>query len=245
MVNEKEKAKILFFDLETTPNIIYAWGRYEQNAIDIVDDWHLLCFAYKWFGEKEVFTMNTKKEVDMVKYLWQLFDKADVIVAHNGDQFDIKKVNALFIKYGMKPPASYKTIDTKKVAKKYFRFDSNKLDDLGRYLGLGRKIQTGGFELWKGCMDGDKKAWKTMLDYNKQDVILLEKVYLKMRSWITNHPNLNLFNNEEHTCPNCGSHKIHKRGYGVTRSAKYQRYACQECGAWSTGEKVGETVRIK
>jgi uncharacterized protein YprB with RNaseH-like and TPR domain/predicted RNA-binding Zn-ribbon protein involved in translation (DUF1610 family) len=244
MVKEKEGVKILFFDIETTPNVVYTWGRYEQDAIDVVDDWHLLCFAYKWFGEKETFAMNGKEE-NMVKYLWQLFNEADVIVAHNGDQFDIKKVNALFIKYGMKPPAPYKTIDTKKVAKRYFRFDSNKLDDLGRYLGLGRKMQTGGFELWKGCMDGDKKAWKIMLDYNKQDVILLEKVYLKMRSWITNHPNLNLFNNEDHVCPNCGSNKIQKRGFSVSRTGKYQRHACQDCGAWSIGEKVGETVRIK
>ncbi len=237
--------KILFFDIETTPNIVYTWGIWEQNAIDVIEDWSLLCFAYKWFGEKGVYAEGAKGEEKLlVKELWQLFNEADIIVAHNGDQFDIKKANALFVKYGLKPPAPYKTIDTKKVAKKHFRFDSNKLDELGRYLGLGRKIQTGGFELWKGCMAGDKKAWKTMLAYNKQDVLLLEKVYLKMRGWMTTHPNMNLLNGEGCSCPNCGSTNMHRRGFLITRVGRFQRWACQVCGAWAKGEKIGVTAKI-
>lgn len=237
----EQKAKILFVDIETTPNIAYVWGRYEQDVIDIVDDWHLLSFAYKWFGEKGVYAEGSKGEEKLlVKELWQLFNEADVIVAHNGDQFDIKKSNALFIKFGLKPPAPYKTIDTKKVAKRYFRFDCNKLDDLGRYLGLGRKVQTGGFELWKGCMSGDKNSWRLMLKYNKQDVLLLEKIYLKLRHWMTNHPNLNLLTGEIASCPICGGHKLQKRGFTINKTSKAQRFQCQDCGGWSHGKAKAE-----
>lgn len=236
----KGEAKILFFDIETTPNVVYTWGVYEENALGVLKDWQLLCFAYKWFGDKETHAVGRLSEKQMVKQLWDLFNEADVIVAHNGDQFDIKKVNALFVRHGLVPPAPYKTIDTKKVAKRYFRFDSNKLDSLGRFFGIGRKLQTGGFELWEGCMKGDKKAWKTMLEYNKQDVILLEKVYIKLRPFMTNHPNLNLLNGETASCPNCGGHKLHKRGYSITRTSKAQRYQCQDCGAWSHGKTRAE-----
>jgi uncharacterized protein YprB with RNaseH-like and TPR domain len=239
---ENKEARILFFDIETTPNVVYTWGRWEQDVIDVIEDWKLLCFAYKWLGDKKVYSIGTNKssEKALVKTLWDLFNEADVIVAHNGDNFDVKKMNSLFIKFGMKPPAPYKTIDTKKVAKRYFRFDSNKLDELGRELGLGRKIHTGGFELWKGCMAGDKESWRLMLQYNEQDVVLLEKVYMKLRTWMTNHPNLNLLNGETCSCPNCGGHKLHKRGFSITRTSKAQRYQCQDCGAWSHGKTKTE-----
>jgi hypothetical protein len=250
-VTTMNKPKILLFDIETSPNIGYTWGKWEQDIIAFTEHWHLLCFAAKWLGQKKVFAYGLPDFKDyvpgkiddtlLVVELWKLFDEADVIVAHNGDQFDVKKANSLFVRYGLNPPRPYVTIDTKKVAKRYFRFDSNKLDDLGQELGLGRKIQTGGFDLWQGCMAGDSRAWKKMIAYNKQDVVLLEKVYLRLRKWMTNHPNHNAFEERTTLCPNCGSENMQHRGFSVTRTGKKERYQCQSCGAWSYGKS--ETLK--
>lgn len=238
----KNKLKILFYDIETAPNLSYVWGKYEQDVIAYEKEWYMLCFAYKWLGEKKVhavslpdfklYKKDKQNDKHVIEKLWELFNEADIVIAHNGDKFDQRKSNARFAYHGLTPPSPYKTIDTKKVAKKYFAFNSNKLDDLGDHLGIGRKIQTGGFSLWKGCMEGDEKAWKKMIQYNKNDVKLLEDVYLKLRPWITNHPNLNIMLGTDRNCPNCGSNQLQKRGTYKTNTNVYQQYWCKSCGKW-------------
>lgn len=232
--------KVLLFDIETMSNLGFIWGKYEQNVIQYKKEWYMLSFAYKWLGDAKTHVLSLpdfgtyeydlEDDFELVRALWELFDEADIIIAHNGASFDIKKSNAKFIEHGLPPPSPYKVIDTKLVAKRYFNFNSNKLDDLGNILGLGRKIDTGGFDLWLGCASGDMKAWKKMCDYNKQDVILLEQVYLKMRGWMVNHPSFH----ENGTCDHCGKSNLQKRGYGIRgNGTKVQRYQCQDCAAWS------------
>lgn len=236
------KPKILLYDIETFANLAYVWGKYEQDVIAYKKEWYMLTFAYKWLGESTTHVLSLpdfktwkkdkQDDVELVTALWNLFNEADVVIAHNGNSFDQKKANARFIAHKLPPPTPYKQIDTKLVAKRYFNFNSNKLDDLGNYFGLGRKINTGGFELWLGCASGDMKSWKKMCDYNKQDVVLLEKVYLKMLPWMDNHPNLALLTGEIHACPNCSSKKIVKRGVSMSRVSKYQRWQCNDCKGW-------------
>jgi len=237
--------KVLLFDIETSPHLSYTWGKWEQNVIEFKEYGDLLCYSYKWLGQDKVTAvgLNTKTKRELIHSLYCLFNEADIIIAHNGNSFDIKMANQYFIRAGFNPPHTYKTIDTKKLAKEKFRFVSNKLDDLGDYLGLGRKIQTGGFELWKGCMENKRESWKKMLEYNKQDVVLLERVYLKLRPWCT-HPNMNL-KRGVNKCPVCQSNHLQSRGYRMTVSGKYTRYQCQDCGRWCQGERIKEGVVIK
>ena len=250
---EQKESKILFFDIETSPNLGYTWGKWEQNVIEFKEQWSLMCYAYKWLGEKTThvvalpdFTGYKKGVLDdkkITKSLWDLFNEADVIIAHNGDSFDIKKSTAKFIEHGFKPPTPYVTIDTKKVAKRYFKFESNKLDDLGKLLKVGQKLDTGGFDLWLCCMSGDEKAWRDMCKYNKQDVVLLEKVYLALRPWMRNHPNLALMKEDRVACPNCSSKNVQKRGKAYTRASEFQRWLCNDCHSWhqspfATGSQI-------
>lgn len=247
--------KILLYDIETAPNLGYIWGKYEQDVLSYTREWYMMTFSYKWLGEKKThvvslpdfpktYKANPENDYELVCELWKLFNEADVVIAHNGNSFDQKKANARFIYHNIQPPRPYKQIDTKLVAKKYFNFNSNKLDDLGQYFKLGKKLPTGGFDLWKGCMAGDKKAWKTMCDYNKQDVILLEKVYLKMLPWMNDHPNVALLNGDKKGCPNCGSVDIVKRGLGYSRSSVFQRWKCKTCQSWHQSPiKDGTQIR--
>ena len=234
--------KILLFDIETTPNLSWTWGKYEQDIIQFKEEGHILCFAYKWLGEKTHFIsekLHGKKGV--VKELYKLFNQADLLIAHNGDAFDIKMARRSFMKENLPPHRPVPSIDTKKIAKRYFRFNSNKLDDLGEYLGLGRKVETGGINLWFGCMKGDKKSWRLMEKYNRMDVELLEKIYLKLRSWdVSRH--ITVQEDDTKTCPICGSSKLQKRGFGFRVGFKHQRYQCQKCGRWINGHNTERII---
>jgi len=232
--------KVLLYDIETTPMLVYSWGVYKQfiRPDNVFKDWNVLSWAGKWLHDKNVMsaclTSSEAKSGDdrrIVSQLWKLFDKADIVVAHNGDRFDNKKMNWRFLFHGFPPPLSYKTVDTLKVARKYFSATSNKLDYLTDQLSIGRKLETGGLDLWISCMEGDKQALKEMVTYNAQDVIILEKIYLRLLPWITNHPNLGLFDKREISiCPVCGSDNIEISEKVMTTAVNaYYQYRCKDC----------------
>ena len=163
---------------------------------------------------------NLQDDRRLIKDLHKLFDEADILIAHNGDRFDIRKTNARFIKHGLRPPAPYKTVDTLKVARRFFQFESNRLNDLGQYLGIGKKLPTTGMDLWRRTMSGEKTAWDTMEHYNRRDVRLLERVYNRLLPYMANHPNLEIYG-ENGCCPTCQSLKVERRGIYVARTREY------------------------
>jgi hypothetical protein len=223
----------------------------------VENPWYMLCWSAKWLGEKKIYSSalvdfpeeykkNPESDVKILKTLWDLLDEADIVIAHNGRKFDVRKANARFIMNNMPPPSPYKIIDTLSEARKHFFFTSNKLGDLGKYLGVGTKMDTGGFELWRQCMYGNKKAWKKMVSYCKQDIKVLERVYLKLRPYMNTHPNLGVYTEElADGCPKCSSQKIQKRGFLYTNVAKYQRYQCTDCGGWFKDRTNLKEIKVK
>ena len=245
-------AKILLLDIETLPNIGYTWGKYEQNVIKFTQETCIATYAAKWLDSKQVFARalpdykgykpGSYDDKGLCKDLWRLFDQADIVIAHNGKDFDTKVSQARFLVHGFPPPSPFKQIDTKLVARAVSRFNSNKLDDLAQNLGFGQKIKTD-FSLWLGCIHGDKESWRKMVEYNKKDVLLLEKLYLRLQPWVTNHPNVATYN-EKDSCPKCGCLKLWRRGYTITSTGRYQRLQCSDCGGWSRGTKRVGKVEI-
>jgi hypothetical protein len=187
-----DKPRILFLDIETAPIVSYTWWTFDQNIWikQIKEDWFILCWSARWGSEtrpisdsvtvKEVLKKDDSRIVDR---LWHIMDEADIIIGQNIDKFDIKKINARFIKYWLWFPSSYQTIDTLKIARKYFSITSNKLDYLCRFLGLPWKIDTGWFELWSSCLDGDRHALDLMEQYCSNDVIILWKLYERLKQY--------------------------------------------------------------
>ena len=231
--------RILLLDIETRPLLGWVWGIWKQNISatqQLKEDWQIITWAAKWYGDDYTYyaTAEGKKDdKECLEDLWHLLDEADVVIGHNGDKFDLPKINARFLQHGIKPPSPYKTIDTLKVAKANFRLTSNRLDYIAKFLGYGGKVETGGMDLWIKCMEGDRAAWKQMLIYNIHDVQLLEWVYEELRPWIKGHPNVALYTEGEDTiCPACGSNHIHYRGFAYTPVGKYQRFVCNDCGKW-------------
>ena len=219
----------------------------QASAVWVERDTFILMFSYKWGHERTVKTVclpdfprykrNKFDDKDLCGVLHTLLDEADIVCAHNGDAFDIKKINSRLITNNFSKPSPFKTIDTLKIARAAFKFDSAKLDNIGRYLSEGRKIPNTGAALWRGCVNGDPKAWRTMRSYGKQDTALLERVYGRLKSWAPNHPNMNLYDAGE-DCPTCQSSNIQRRGVQVKLNSRRVRYHCQDCGTWFSGAKV-------
>lgn len=233
---------ILLLDIETSPNLAYVWGIWEQNVQlnQLVSCSSTLCWAAKWLDEPEIMfdSVHKSSEKQMLKGVHRLLDRADMVVHYNGKKFDVPTLNKEFLLNDMAPPSPYKQVDMLHVAREKFRFQSNKLDYVAKQLGLGSKVSHEGFELWVKCLKGDPEAWKRMEKYNRGDVALLEKVYKKMLPWIPNHPNHGAHDGDIDACPSCGGHHLQRRGFAVTRDAKYARYQCSDCGAWSRGTKA-------
>lgn len=203
-----------------------------------------MSFSAKWLGEDEIFyeeCRNSKDKV-LIEKLVYLLNEADVVVAHNGDKFDLPKIKGRALVHGIDPPSPYRTVDTVKVARKNFGFSSNSLEYLSDVLDLKVKKKNHkkfpGWELWLECLKGNEEAWKEMREYNIDDVIALEEIYLKMLPYINNHPNVSIKNNNNNDdervhCSKCSSDDITWQGYAYTNVGKYHRYKCNSCGGWS------------
>jgi uncharacterized protein YprB with RNaseH-like and TPR domain len=234
--------KILFLDIETAPLLGHVWGLWDNNvAINQIErDWHVLSWAAKWSNKKKVMQKDQSKaffiedDSHILKPLWKLLDQADIVVTQNGKKFDIPKLNARFITHKMNPPSSFKQIDTYQLAKKHFGFSSHKLEYMTNTLCTKYKKLTqrkfSGFDLWRGCLEGNKSAWKEMAKYNKYDVLSLEELYTKLIPWDTS-VNFSVYHEDKLPVCSCGSKSFNKNGYFYSSTGRYQRYSCKKCGA--------------
>jgi hypothetical protein len=185
-----------------------------------------------WF-HKKAYKKDPTSDYEIVSSIWHLLDEADIVVAHNGDRFDVNKVKAKFYEYGMTPPSPFKIVDTLKVSRANFGHSSHRLDHIAKKRKLGQKLKTD-FDLWLDVMRGVKSEQERMIAYNIKDVELLEEVYLEVRPWVTNHPNYGVYTDGKKTvCPKCGSDHIHYRGYAYTTAGKFRRFVCRDCGGWA------------
>lgn len=234
-------AKVLILDIETSPNIAYVWRFFKENvgAKQVLENGQILSFAAKWLDNDTIYYQDVSKdsELHMMKILFKLLDEADIVVAHNGDKFDLPHVQGRGLVLGLKPPSPYKTVDTVRVARYEFNFPSNSLEYLANVLKLknrkdGHK-KFPGFELWLGVLANNPEAWIEMKEYNIIDILVLEELYLLMRPWMRRHPNVGVFEDSANVvCPKCGGIHLNYRGYAHTNVGRFHRFQCVTCGGW-------------
>jgi len=247
---------LLLYDIETAPTLAWMWRQYDADIVATERDWYILCFAYKWVGQKGTRFVSVFEspdfEPDSDNDLWvaerahALFCAATATVAHNNKRFDSKKSNARFMRWGFPPPplAPRDHVDTLTEARRKLGHMSNSLGELARFHDLGWKTAHHGFSLWRDCMRGDPKAWKTMERYNRQDVNLLEKWYEKLRPWLSEqHPNWGHWDTrpkmereEAPICPKCGRVGMRKDGFRYTSVSVFRKW---RCGHWTKDGQVG------
>ena len=254
---KKKEPKILIYDIETSYSIMASFSLWPNHIShdNILQEWNMISAAWKWAGQKKVYAVSVAdnlrefrkdptNDYHVVKALRDAIEEADIIVAHNGDKFDIKKLNTRILFHGLKPIGKKVSVDTLKVAKKEFSFTSNRLDYIAKFLGFTGKLPSGN-GLWLRALQGDVKAIKEMVIYNKEDVRVLENVYNKLKPYMTNHPNRFLFVDGEtkEACPQCGSTHTIKHGFYYTAASKFQKRRCMDCMANFRDKKAIETTR--
>lgn len=230
--------KRLFYDIETSFNVGIFWRtgyNLTINPGDIIHERAIICICYKWEGEDEIHSLTwSKSQCDkaMLKEFIKVMAQADEIVAHNGDKFDLKWVRTRALFHGIDVMPNVKTIDTLKWAKKYFNFNSNKLDYIAKLLKVGAKMDTGGLDLWKDIVfRKDQEALDKMVAYCKMDVKVLEAVFNKLNSYATPQHNYAVqYGGEKYECPECGSINYAYNKKVVTAAGTVHHWLrCKEC----------------
>ena len=236
---DKKAPKILLFDIETSPMEVFVWGLYKQQIPiqSIIKDWSMLSWSAKWLFDSKIisakvtgYEAKAREDGSIITKLWKLLDQADVVVAHNGIKFDVRKANLRFHLNQLPPPMPYRTVDTMKHAMRVFGSSSYKLDYLNKIFGLNMK-KDAPYKWWVGAVNGDEGCLANMLAYNEFDVVVLEELYLELLPWMKSHPNIGLYiDSKVPVCANCGSEDLYWGGYYYTPAGKYKAFRCS-CGA--------------
>ena len=229
--------KILLMDIETSLYHFVGWGTYKQyiQHHQITKHQYIISWAAKWLFDKniqgdivttqEAFERNDTR---VLKSIWNLLESAEIVIGHNVERFDLRKLNWRFKSVGLSPPSPYRVIDTLKIARREFFAPSYKQDFLTKYFKLQNKLETD-FQLWVDCEKGEPEALNKMMEYNKHDVIGLEELYLEIRPFIRNHPNLGVLLDED-VCPNCASVDLETTSsVYFTTANKYPVMRCANC----------------
>ncbi len=247
------KFKRLFFDIETSPNVVFSWRVGYKLMIphdNILKERAIISIAWKFQGDNKVSSLSWDKGDDkqMLVDFIKILNTSDEVIGHNSDNFDLKWLRTRCIFHGIEMFPDYTQIDTLKLAKAGFNFNSNKLDYLGDFLGVGKKMSTGGFSLWKSIiLDNDSKAMDKMIKYNKVDVIRLEQIYDKLNPYSKHKTHVGVYvGNPKCSCPNCASLKTTSKGKIISAVGfEKRRMQCQDCGKYFRVSKTDFENREK
>lgn len=245
--HEDKFPKIFIADIETSLMLLEAfslWDKYIPHE-SIHRDWHLLTWAGMYLHDDKMYgdrlTSREAKHGDdsrIMQSLWYHLHNSDIIIAHNGERFDLKKIQVRMMINNIPPYSPVRSIDTLKHVKKIAGHTSNRLDYLARFYGVGSKIHTER-ELWHNCTFGNKEereaALEEMYIYNQEDVRILADTYIKIRPYMKSHPNMNVYyNSNTPRCHYCGSENIEPTGdYYTTNISRFPLAKCNDCGGYS------------
>jgi predicted PolB exonuclease-like 3'-5' exonuclease len=243
----------LVFDIEVSPNIGWFWKPEHYMRVyheNIILEGAIICICWKWAGNRTVHSLTWDKkhnEKKMLEAFVAEMNKADELVTHNGDKFDIVWLRTRCLVNGVPMMPDYVSIDTYKAAKAGFNFMSNKLSHIAKVCGLGEKLDTGGAKLWKQVLMGETELenrdfWKRlilgnnqealdkMVRYCKRDVQLLEKVWDKMNPYLKAKSH---FGSATDTCPECGSGSLVVNKHRITAAGSIRiSLQCKKCGKY-------------
>lgn len=253
---ENRKQKILSFDLEVSPAIGWFYPpTYETRILKLEERQKLMSYAYEWVGEEPriitsscladyaLYEDDPENDIVLVYELHEIMSEADIILGQNSDNFDIKMANYFFIKNDLDPIPPTRFLDTKKIAKRYFRFPNNTLDMLGEELGVGGKTKIKHADIWYECFkEHDLEQWELMKEYNENDVRITTDIYMKMRGFMRQHPSVSQLSGDLEACPNCGSHDYRIKAYRNSNTSSYKQYQCCICNGYFR-ERLAEVTQ--
>jgi hypothetical protein len=229
--------RVLIWDIETAPGTAYFWRPRVQfiNQHMVINAPFMICWSAKWLGEKKIYSdhatpeeIANRDDARICVSLTKILQEADVIVAHNGDNFDEPFLRGRLFANNLAPLGPVDSIDTKKIAAKDFDLPHNNLDAIAKIREIGEKDKTD-FSWWTDILEGSKQRMKEMVAYNRKDVVILEEVFEAMRPHATRLKRLYDAAKGVIACTNCGGTDVHKRGTRQyrTQANTFQQYQCQ------------------
>jgi hypothetical protein len=237
--NRPSGPKILVIDIELRPGTAYYWQPKTEwiNPGMVIDKPSMICFDAKWYGKPQhIFRSEWEHGAEeMVAEAWRLLDEAHIVIGYNSVGFDVKHLNREIVtSQSPNPPRPFFDVDLIRTARSRFKFPYNSMNEVCRDLGLDLKLEHSGWDLWLGVMNGDPKAQRTMAKYNRQDVVVNENLYTRLRAWVKNHPNVNMWTAESVSgCHVCTSPDVEPCGFKYTATRAYPMFVCNDCGAYS------------
>lgn len=240
---EPRDPRVLTIDIETSPNVVYAWGLYDQNiaASQVIEPSRVLCFAAKWLGEPVEFRSEFHHGREaMLASAWDMLNEADIVVGYNHVRFDLLHLNREFLVAGYGPPSPFQNVDLYQVNRRRFKFASNKLGYVTERLGLDTKLETGGQSLWTRVLANDPDAWELFREYNETDVVITEALFDRMRAWLQ-LPHIGLWSGELSNCYACDSANLEPAGTVVSKTHAWPKVVCDDCGTFNRVLRNGQT----
>lgn len=251
-------ANILVLDIERAQGWarIPFWdlGDYKARRIhaDHVEEWpRTICAAWRWYGQKRVeFAAEWEPggRQTMLEATWAAYNKADIVVGHNLVGFDTKKLKGEWTLAGLPRPLPWQSVDTLKVARAEFGFESNTLDSLCKRFGVVSKTDRYDPKVAEAALAGDTKAQRRLKKYNMGDIEATEMFFDALRGNIPNHPHIGSVSDDKR-CNQCGSGDLELQATTYRAiQIDYALYRCNNCaglvrGGWHSRAAITRGAR--
>jgi DNA polymerase elongation subunit (family B) len=247
-----DKLRVAALDTETSFNIGFFWRPGYNLTIGpeaILEERQMLCVCWEFLDSNKRFELKWDGESDyeLIKELGRVLrEDIDVVVAHNGDRFDLKWIKARTLYHRLPPITNVTSIDTLKLCRSNFNLNSNKLDYVAKFLNVGGKMATGGIQLWKDVfIHKSDKALDKMVRYCHRDVRILKKAFKEILPYCDKLPiHMGIAKGgDRDDCPMCGSSHVHKHSKIPGKVGMHQKYRCQKAGCghvWKDNRKIKE-----
>lgn len=232
--NIEKQSKVLIYDIETSKTPFELWwsGKQFVNGNSAMDDSKIVTISYKWLGSDIVHSLTwdyNKCDKTLIEEFLEVYNKADMIVGINNDKFDNKFINTRAAKFNLTVNLHVKSLDIQKECRKLFRLPSYSMRYLGRYFEVPiQKMKVHLEDIWEdlvyGTKEESKKAMCLLVEYNVQDILTTEQLYLRLQRYLKHPVHFGVLNSKENTnCPICGSNKVELFKTNVSLSGNIER----------------------
>ena len=222
---------------------ILAWDIEASNLA--ADFGVVLCVGFKEVGTGKPVVLSVgdyegdniiKLEKELLKDVSKRLLDCDVWLTHFGTYYDIPFINTRLLYHKLPTLPQYAHIDTWRTARKALKLRNNRLITISEFLGTEDEKNAIKPEQWLRALGGHQPSLAYIVEHCRRDVLVLEEAYERLKPLVTDHPNKGLVDGSG-GCGVCGGTKLQKRGFAITRTRKYQRFQCSQCGTWSKGTK--------
>lgn len=227
------KSKILIYDIETSRATAEVWwtGKQYVGSNQIIEEPKIITVSWKWFGEDEVHHLtwdDNHSDEQLVKTFLKEYNKADMVIGFNNNNFDNRWVNARAMKYDFDVNTFVRSLDLMKESKRIFRLLGYSMAFSAMYSGVTMKQGHEGNVMWakiqRGTIEEQKEYLDKMIEYNKGDIVTTEDLYIRWRKYLGHVIHFGVFHGgEKWSCPNCGGEDVSLYKTTVTPAGTVQR----------------------